>query len=129
MVLPGLIDSHVHMLDAGLARQRCVLDEAKTPAEVLAIIADYNRDHPDLSWVIGGGWASILLMTRPYGVGPGYGWCPTAGPVHHQDGHGVGRLTGARRGRHHDVRAGPAGPDRVRRGGKAEGPCGSRPSI
>ena len=44
MVLPGLIDSHVHMLDAGLARQRCVLDEAKTPDQVLQIIADYSRD-------------------------------------------------------------------------------------
>jgi predicted amidohydrolase YtcJ len=49
MVLPGLIDSHVHMLDAGLARQRCVLDEAKTPDQVLQIIADYSRDHPELS--------------------------------------------------------------------------------
>jgi predicted amidohydrolase YtcJ len=61
MVLPGLIDSHVHMLDAGLARQRCVLDEAKTPDQVLQIIADYSRDHPELSWVIGGGWALMLF--------------------------------------------------------------------
>jgi predicted amidohydrolase YtcJ len=66
MVLPGLIDSHVHMLDAGLARQRCVLDEAKTPEQVLKIIADYARDNPgpDLPWVIGGGWASTLFNER-----------------------------------------------------------------
>jgi predicted amidohydrolase YtcJ len=64
MVLPGLIDSHVHMLDAGLARQRCVLNEVKPKDQVLKIIADYSRDHPELSWVIGGGWALTLFDQR-----------------------------------------------------------------
>jgi predicted amidohydrolase YtcJ len=65
-VIPGLVDAHVHMLDAGLMRQRCPLDEvgpcagappAKTKESALKIIAKYSEAHPELEWVIGSGWS------------------------------------------------------------------------
>jgi predicted amidohydrolase YtcJ len=63
-VFPGLVDAHVHMLDAGVMRQRCTLDEAKTKARALEIIAEYSRAHPELAWVIGSGWALSLFDER-----------------------------------------------------------------
>lgn len=55
-VLPGLIDSHVHMLDAGVLHEQCALGEPKTKEEMLATIAKYAQAHPELTWVIGSGW-------------------------------------------------------------------------
>jgi predicted amidohydrolase YtcJ len=66
-VIPGLVDAHNHMLDAGLMRQRCPLDmparpggacgEAKNKVRALEMIAKYSKEHPDLKWVIGSGWS------------------------------------------------------------------------
>ena len=39
MVLPGIVDSHVHPLSAGLKAQSCVLDNPKSKEELLAVIA------------------------------------------------------------------------------------------
>jgi predicted amidohydrolase YtcJ len=47
-VVPGLVDAHVHMLDAGVMRRRCTLDEAKTKARALDLIAEYIRERPGL---------------------------------------------------------------------------------
>src|SRR5262245_62628533 len=46
VVIPGLVDAHVHMLDAGVMLQRCPLDEAKTKDRALEIIAEYSKAHP-----------------------------------------------------------------------------------
>src|SRR5262245_42300047 len=63
-VIPGLVDAHNHMMDAGLMRQRCALDMpggacggAKNKASALEKIAAYSKNHPDLEWVIGSGWS------------------------------------------------------------------------
>jgi predicted amidohydrolase YtcJ len=60
IVLPGLIDSHIHMLDAAWMRQTCVLEEPKTKEQLLATIAEYDRSHPNPAWVIGSGWPVTL---------------------------------------------------------------------
>src|SRR5262245_26834905 len=68
VVIPGLIDAHVHMLEGGLMLQRCTLDgtgknqcgqegKATTKARVLEIIAKYSKAHPELEWIIGSGWS------------------------------------------------------------------------
>jgi predicted amidohydrolase YtcJ len=66
VVIPGLVDAHNHMMDAGLMRQRCALDmpggacgEAKNKVDALEMIAKYSKEHPDLpgKWVIGSGWS------------------------------------------------------------------------
>src|SRR5262245_249734 len=64
VVIPGLVDAHNHMMDAGLMRQRCALDmpggacgDAKNKASALEKIAAYGKKHPELEWVIGSGWS------------------------------------------------------------------------
>src|SRR5262249_13761040 len=68
VVIPGLVDAHVHMLEGGLMLQRCTLDgtgknqcgqegKARTKDRVLEIIAKYSKAHPKLEWIIGSGWS------------------------------------------------------------------------
>src|SRR5215475_2049883 len=68
VVIPGLIDAHVHMLEGGLMLQRCTLDgtgknqcgqegKARTKDRVLEIIAKYSEAHSKLPWIIGSGWS------------------------------------------------------------------------
>jgi predicted amidohydrolase YtcJ len=61
LALPGLIDSHVHMFDAGIMGQRLELDELKTKEAILAAIATYAKAHPELTWVVGSGWKAHLF--------------------------------------------------------------------
>jgi predicted amidohydrolase YtcJ len=63
VVIPGLVDAHVHMLDAGLMLQRCPLDEAPRgpdgKADALRMIAECSERarKESLKWVIGSGWS------------------------------------------------------------------------
>ena len=54
---PGFTDAHVHPIQGGLERMRCDLSEAGTREEYLATIKAYADAHPDLEWILGGGWA------------------------------------------------------------------------
>lgn len=55
-VLPGLIDAHIHMLDAGMQRRTCMMDEPTSKEQVLGLIADFAKKNPKLEWVTGYGW-------------------------------------------------------------------------
>jgi predicted amidohydrolase YtcJ len=57
LLAPGFVDAHVHTVQGGLELTRCNLAEGSTREEYLAIIATYAREHPDLPWILGGGWA------------------------------------------------------------------------
>jgi predicted amidohydrolase YtcJ len=57
VVCPGFTDAHVHPIQGGLERLRCDLSELGTRGEYLAAIRAYAERHPDLEWVLGGGWA------------------------------------------------------------------------
>jgi predicted amidohydrolase YtcJ len=56
MVLPGLHDAHVHLADGGLAPLLCSLVGLKTEQQSLAAVAAYAKAHPELEWIVGGGW-------------------------------------------------------------------------
>src|SRR5262245_37289260 len=60
MVLPGLIDSHVHMLEGGLFLNRCLLYDLKTRPQVLEKITECAGLNQD-PWLIGSGWAGTLF--------------------------------------------------------------------
>lgn len=57
MLLPGFTDAHVHAVQGGLERIRCDLSELETREDYLAAIGEYAAGHPDLPWVVGGGWS------------------------------------------------------------------------
>ena len=68
-VIPGLMDSHTHMISAGAAETRAPLFRAKTVAEAQAIIADFikSKNVPAGEWVQTSGWhPPSQLVERRY---------------------------------------------------------------
>ncbi len=57
LIVPGFQDSHCHPPAAGLERLRCDLNDVVDVAEVEGVIANYAREHPDATWILGGGWS------------------------------------------------------------------------
>jgi hypothetical protein len=55
-LLPGFQDAHVHPPSGGLEMLRCDLNERYTLAEYEPLIAKYAAEHPDVPWILGGGW-------------------------------------------------------------------------
>ncbi len=47
----------MHAVQGGLERIRCDLSEAEGRDGYLATIASYADDHPEVPWILGGGWA------------------------------------------------------------------------
>src|SRR5262245_25975148 len=67
IVLPGLVDSHVHMLEAGVLQLGCVVESPKTPAALFAAIEQCvakdigARETAGAKWLVGSGWPSELF--------------------------------------------------------------------
>ncbi|HKB30238.1 MAG TPA: amidohydrolase [Streptosporangiaceae bacterium] len=57
LLLPGFVDAHVHPVMGGTERALCDLTGTSSAAECLGRIADYAREHPDRTWILGGGWS------------------------------------------------------------------------
>jgi predicted amidohydrolase YtcJ len=57
LLTPGFTDAHVHPISGGLERLRCDLTGSETREDYLDAIRAYSDAHPDLTWVMGGGWA------------------------------------------------------------------------
>jgi predicted amidohydrolase YtcJ len=60
-VLPGFVDAHIHMLDAGILRRSCMMEEPASKAEVLEIIADFAKNNPNITWITGSGWPPTVF--------------------------------------------------------------------
>ncbi|MBN9613307.1 MAG: amidohydrolase family protein, partial [Actinobacteria bacterium] len=56
MLLPGIIDAHVHPVEGGIERLGCDLSSGYTREDYLRIVREYVEAHPDTEWIIGGGW-------------------------------------------------------------------------
>lgn len=56
LVLPGLIDSHIHFLSGSASLSQLDLNGTSTPAEIQQRLRDYARAHPGTGWIIGRGW-------------------------------------------------------------------------
>ena len=56
LVTPSFVDAHVHTAIGGIESLRCDLTACTSADEVYAEIARYAAAHPDLPWIVGGGW-------------------------------------------------------------------------
>ena len=64
MVLPGFIDSHVHLLWGGIEMSECHLHDLQTEEQIYDAINDYIKRNPNIEWIRGSGW---LLPVFPDG--------------------------------------------------------------
>jgi hypothetical protein len=56
-VLPGFQDAHLHFASGGITGLRCDLHASSTPDEHTSLIAAYAAQHPEATWIVGGGWS------------------------------------------------------------------------
>lgn len=57
LILPGFIDAHVHTPFAGRNLNCLWLNDTEGKDAYLRRIAEYADAHPELEWIVGGGWA------------------------------------------------------------------------
>lgn len=59
-LLPGFIDAHAHVVEAGVERLRCDMTGARSAEETFAAISEYAAS-TDAPWIVGRGWELDLL--------------------------------------------------------------------
>lgn len=57
-VIPGLIDSHVHMLNGGSSLTDVQLRDAKNKQDFINKLREYAKANPDRPWITGGRWST-----------------------------------------------------------------------
>ncbi|MFO1254465.1 MAG: amidohydrolase family protein [Sphingomonadaceae bacterium] len=65
-LMPGLIDSHAHVMGVGMAAMTLDLSETRSLPEALARIDAYARAHPDRPWILGRGWNQELWPDKRF---------------------------------------------------------------
>jgi predicted amidohydrolase YtcJ len=60
-VMPGLNDSHLHVISGGLSLQQAALGEARSLEELQKVIREFAAAHPDRPWVLGRGWTYMAV--------------------------------------------------------------------
>jgi len=88
LVVPGLIDSHIHLIGGGLHLTSVQLRDAATREEFVRRIAEFAKKLPAGAWITGGDWDH----TRWGGELPDRAWIDEATPntpvwMHRLDGH------------------------------------------
>lgn len=56
LVLPGFIDSHIHLMGGALSLDRVDLSEETTLSGLQSHIREFASRHRDRSWIVGRGW-------------------------------------------------------------------------
>jgi len=64
VVLPGLIDAHVHLTGSAAARLRLNLENCVSLEEVMEKVAGWVEEHPEGEWILGAGWDDSLWEDR-----------------------------------------------------------------
>lgn len=57
MVVPGFQDVHIHPISGGIEAIGCDLNAANSVEEYVATIRKYAEEHPNDTWIKGGGWS------------------------------------------------------------------------
>ena len=55
-ILPGMVDSHVHVFGLGAVLERLNLTDVKTEEEAVALVVERARTVPEGEWIVGQGW-------------------------------------------------------------------------
>lgn len=55
-VIPGIFDSHAHMVEVGLKLAAIRLDECQSPAEMMELVRERAKTTPPGTWIVGMGW-------------------------------------------------------------------------
>lgn len=56
VMLPGMVDAHLHVMGLGLAQLTLDLSDTNSLAEALAKIRQFAADNPGRPWILGRGW-------------------------------------------------------------------------
>ncbi len=56
VLMPGLIDAHLHVMGLGLAALTLDLSDTNSLEEAVAKIAAFAKDNPQRPWILGRGW-------------------------------------------------------------------------
>jgi predicted amidohydrolase YtcJ len=56
VILPGLVDCHIHFMEGSLGLTHVDLNEANTIVEIQKRVKEYAAAHPDEPWITGMGW-------------------------------------------------------------------------
>ena len=112
MVVPGLIDSHIHLIDGGLRLSSVQLRDAGSREEFVRRISEYTHKQAKGAWITGGDWDH----TRWGGELPSRDWIDAVTPdnpvwINRLDGHMALANTAAMRAAHvaDDVKDVPGG--------------------
>jgi predicted amidohydrolase YtcJ len=60
LVVPGLIDSHIHLIDGGLRLASVQLRDADSREEFVRRLGEYAKKQPPGTWITGGDWDHSL---------------------------------------------------------------------
>ncbi|MBK6797399.1 MAG: amidohydrolase [Acidobacteria bacterium] len=63
-VIPGLVDSHVHIAELGEKQSQVDLTGVKTEDEAVARVAEFSSKIPKGEWIIGKGWDEGAWATK-----------------------------------------------------------------
>lgn len=90
-IIPGLIDSHLHLISGGLQLSRLQLREVPDRQAFIAAIAERARRTPQGAWILGGRWST---ESWPDPAKPTKEWIDPVTPEHpvllsRMDGHGA----------------------------------------
>lgn len=80
-VIPGLIDSHVHLINGGLSLSRLDLSSAASRRSFVEAVAAAAAGQPPGGWVLGGGWDEARLGELPSAAWIDEGEPPCGGSV------------------------------------------------
>ena len=61
LLSPAFGDSHLHPAMGGVELAQCHLNSATSAEQCFDIIAAYASTHPDVPWILGGGWSLDLF--------------------------------------------------------------------
>lgn len=71
LVIPGLIDSHAHMIGGGLELSQLNLRDAKDKTDFVRMVREWSASLPKGKWIVGGRWSVESWSVRE---SPNKGW-------------------------------------------------------